>query len=567
MNGSGHQPDHTQGVSGSFLSGASERWMGVVADEASLASQVADESMLVSVAGAMQADTVHGMTAAEAVLLRRGGKFPQRLADQVLDCVRSGGDPLGEAFCSLRSANIRRASGAIYTPRAIIDTMCSWAKSVGTPTTVVDPGTGSGRFLVAAGRCFPTARLLGMESDPVAALIARANLAGAGLSQRSSVRVENFLESRLRGLGERALFIGNPPYVRHHLIPSSSKAWLKHEADQLGVKASALAGLHAYFFLAIAKNAKKGDFGSLITSAEWLDVNYGNLVRELFLGHLGGQGVFVIDPAAEPFPGTATTGAITTFSIGSRSSSVYFARGARLPRKGGLSSGHKVDRQSLLLRSRWSDFSRSLQRAPAGYVELGELCRVHRGQVTGANRVWIAGKHSEGLPDEVLFPTVTRARELFGAGPELVDSTVLRRVIDVPGDLSTLDRTSRIAVERFLRLAANMGAKDGYVARHRPAWWSVRLHKPAPVLATYMARRPPAFVLNRASARHLNIAHGIYPRERLSAGMLGALVAWLRKSSSMRGGREYAGGLTKFEPREMERIPVPEPTLLLDAVS
>lgn len=35
----------------------------------------------------------------------------------------------------------------------------------------------------------------------------------------------------------------------------------------------------------------------------------------------------------------------------------------------------------------------------------------------------------------------------------------------------------------------------------------------------------------------------------------------------MRGGREYAGGLTKFEPREMERIPVPEPALLLDAVS
>lgn len=290
MNGSGYQPDHTQGVGDSFLSGASERWKGLVADEASLASQVADESMLVSVAGAMQADTVHGITAAEAMLLRRGRKIAQPLANQVLDCVRSGGDPLGEAFCRLRSANIRRASGAIYTPRAIIDTMCSWAKSVGTPTTVVDPGTGSGRFLVAAGRCFPTARLLGIESDPVAALIARANLAGAGLSQRSSVRVENFLEYRLRGLAERALFIGNPPYVRHHLIPSSSKAWLKHEADQLGVKASALAGLHAYFFLAIAKNAKKGDFGSLITSAEWLDVNYGNLVREPFLGHLGGAG-------------------------------------------------------------------------------------------------------------------------------------------------------------------------------------------------------------------------------------------------------------------------------------
>jgi adenine-specific DNA-methyltransferase len=29
------------------------------------------------------------------------------------------------------------------------------------------------------------------------------------------------------------------------------------------------------------------------------------------------------------------------------------------------------------------------------------------------------------------------------------------------------------------------------------------------------------------------------------------------------GGRTYAGGLTKFEPREMERVLVPGPELLL----
>ena len=566
MNGPGQQANHSQNTGDCCLSNSSEHWENRTVAEDSLASQVTDESMLVALAGALQAATVHGITAAETGLLRRGDKAPECLASKVLDCVHRGGDPLGEAFCKLRSADVRRTTGAVYTPMAIIETMCSWAKSAGMPTTIVDPGAGSGRFLVAAGRCFPSARLVGIENDPIAALIARANLAGAGLSDRSEVRVENFLESQFGDLGGKTLFVGNPPYVRHHLISPSLKAWLKREADQLGVKASALAGLHAYFFLAIAKNAKNGDFGSLITSAEWLDVNYGRLVRELFLGRLGGQGVFIIDPAAQPFPGTATTGAITTFAIGSRSASAYFARGTKLPCEADLSSGCQVEHRLLRLQSRWSDFSRTRQEIPAGYVELGELCRVHRGQVTGANKVWIAGKHSEGLPDEVLFPTVTKARELFGAGAVLSDSAALRRVIDVPRDLSALDGGSRLAVERFLRLAADMGANEGYVARHRQAWWSVRLHEPAPILATYMARRPPAFVLNKASARHLNIAHGLYPRERFAGRTLEALVAWLRKSSSMRGGREYAGGLTKFEPREMERIPVPEPAMLLEAM-
>lgn len=565
MNGAGRQSDHTRREGNSTSSGSSGRLNIPIDGEVSLASRVTDESMLIALAGAMQAATIRGITAVETSLLSRERKTPPHLANQVLDCVREGGDPLGEAFCKLRSADVRRTSGAVYTPRAIIDTMCSWAASAGTPTTVVDPGAGSGRFLAAAARCFPNARLVGIENDPIAALVTRANLAVAGLGERSEVRVENFLQSQFGSLGGKTLFIGNPPYVRHHLIPAVQKAWLKRHAEQLGVKASALAGLHAYFFLAIAKNAKTGDVGSLITSAEWLDVNYGRLVRELFLGRLGGQGVFIIDPSAQPFPGTATTGAITTFKIGTNSASAYFGRGKDLPRSADLSSGRQVDRQSLHLHSRWSDFSRTRRDIPAGYIELGELCRVHRGQVTGANRVWIAGKHSEGLPDEVLFPTVTKARELFGAGAVLSDAVTLRRVIDVPADLSMLERGSRPAVEQFLQLAADMGARDGYIARHRQAWWSVRLHEPAPVLATYMARRPPAFVLNKASARHLNIAHGLYPREPLSEATLGALVAWLRNSSSKRGGREYAGGLTKFEPREMERIPVPGLALLSEA--
>ena len=33
-------------------------------------------------------------------------------------------------------------------------------------------------------------------------------------------------------------------------------------------------------------------------------------------------------------------------------------------------------------------------------MELGELFRVHRGQVTGANAVWIAGPQSRELPEK-----------------------------------------------------------------------------------------------------------------------------------------------------------------------
>jgi hypothetical protein len=81
-----------------------------------------------------------------------------------------------------------------------------------------------------------------------------------------------------------------------------------------------------------------------------------------------------------------------------------------------------------------------------------------------------------------------------------------------------------------------------------------------------MARRPPVFVRNLVEARHINIAHGLYPRDPgMDAPLLDQLALWLSRTVTSASGRTYAGGLTKFEPGEMERLLVPLPHLLADA--
>jgi adenine-specific DNA-methyltransferase len=527
-----------------------------------LVTLISDLRTLLSAALQLGAEHVAGWSAREKQLVGDVPCLPLDVSD-LRERVAAGEDPLGDAFCSIRSPEHRRPLGQTYTPAAVVTSMLEWAAEQGTPARVIDPGTGSARYLMRAGRLWPKVQLIGVDVDPVATIMARANLAASGLAERAHVELIDYRSLEPEPINGKTLFLGNPPYVRHHQIGPSWKRWLVQVAEMQGLAASQLAGLHVHFFLATAVWGRSGDFGSFITSAEWLDVNYGRLVRDLLLDGLGGRSVHVLEPTVRAFPDVDTTAAITCFRLGKRPDSVRLRQVKTVEDLGHLEGGREVSRERLAEASRWSPLVRVSPKLPADHVELGELCKVHRGQVTGANAVWVVGRACTRLPERVLFPSVTRARELFEAGERLSDVSSLRLVVDLPEDLDELDSDERKEVDRFLRKARREGASDGYIARSRKAWWRVGLRQPAPVLATYMARRPPAFVHNPAQARHINIAHGLYPREPINSVGLDRLVRHLRVSVEVGQGRTYAGGLTKFEPREMERLPVPRLEVLL----
>ncbi|UNU11462.1 Eco57I restriction-modification methylase domain-containing protein [Xanthomonas translucens] len=480
-----------------------------------------------------------------------------REIDTIRKAIARGADPLGEAFYSIRSATERRAAGAVYTPAPIVRSMMTWLAAQGSPARIVDPGAGSGRFILAAGEAFRDAQLVAVEMDPLAALMLRANLSARGWTDRATVMVKDYREVKLPRCAGITAFIGNPPYVRHHDIGEAWKAWYASNFAGYGIKASALAGLHLHFFLQTRLLAKAGDVGAFITSAEWMDVNYGSALRRLLLDELGGIALHVLEPTVEAFPGTATTAAIACFRVGETARPVRVRFIGELTNLNGLTKGTDIPREQLQAASRWSIIVRPSAPAMAGDIELGELFRVHRGQVTGANGIWIAGEHAQGLPDRVKMPAVTKARDLIQAGAHLNSAEVLRRVIDLPTDLDDFTKEERRRISSFLSWAKLHGADQSYIAQHRRAWWSVGLKAPAPILCTYMARRPPQFTLNACDARHINIAHGLYPREPLAPGIVASLVTWLNKNINTGSGRTYAGGLTKFEPKEIERLRIP----------
>ena len=515
------------------------------------------ERQLAFVAGKLLG-TRAGLTTPERQLLASALPVSNEDVSKFRKQIVAGYDPLGDQFCAVRSAADRRDHGAIYTPAEIVHAMVDWAQSeIKSPKRIVDAGAGSGRFLFRAAERFPNAELIAVELDPLAALMLRANAAIRKFSDRLTVHVSDYRSLELPSINAPTLFIGNPPYVRHHEISERWKTWFASTAERFGFSASKLAGLHIHFFLKTRELAAPGDIGAFITAAEWLDVNYGSVLRKMLADGLGGTAVHVINPQAQLFTDTLTTGAITCFRVGNRPDQITMRSVHSLDELSPLSKGDAISWDDASESERWSELLRPKRNRPSSFIELGELFRVHRGQVTGNNAVWIAEEHASEIPARFKRPAVTRARELFLAGPELVSSSGLKRVIDLPTDLDSLDRKELEAVQHFLAWARRHDAHKSYVAQHRRAWWSVALRKPAPILCTYMARQAPAFVRNRAKAHHINIAHGLYPREDLSDATIDGYLTYLRLNTTMAGGRVYSGGLVKFEPKELERILVP----------
>lgn len=133
------------------------------------------ERDLVWAAVALGAEEVQPWSEAEINLARSSRKatpITKAKLSSLRELIRAGFDPLGEAFCTLRPADDRRKNGATYTPGPIIQSMVEWAADRAKPQRVIDPGTGSARFLLQAAETFPQASLIGVDVDPLAAVIA-----------------------------------------------------------------------------------------------------------------------------------------------------------------------------------------------------------------------------------------------------------------------------------------------------------------------------------------------------------------------------------------------------------
>lgn len=234
-------------------------------------------------------------------------------------------DVIGKIYEEIIPAEERHELGQYYTPDEIVELVTEL--TVTDPSdTVLDPGCGTGGFLVGAYNRLSGLKgngdheeildqLYGIDINRFPSHLAAINLAIRDLSHEThnvNILVEDFFRAHAeQGIvvdPERATvgtnggaetqdmvvpsdldaIVANPPYIRHENISEDVDA--RAHLDDLGIDLSDRSDIYCYFFthgFEFLNDGSDGDPGRLgyLTSNRWLTVGYGEDLQEFFLNH------------------------------------------------------------------------------------------------------------------------------------------------------------------------------------------------------------------------------------------------------------------------------------------
>jgi hypothetical protein len=429
---------------------------------------------------------------------------------------------------------------------------------------------------------FPNARIessLGFEVDPHYGKPAEDIWRGTGLR----LRLEDFTIAEPDPSGSGfSLIICNPPYVRHHHLAAEQKRVLQSAVTEAtGLRLSGLAGLYCHFLLLSDRWLAPGGIAGWLIPSEFMDVNYGSVVKQYLLDRVTLLRIHRFDPADMQFDDALVSSAVVWFkkALPPPAHSVEFSFGGSL-----LEPGLASDVPATLLQrsAKWTGFPR-----PAGIAadeqalettRLSGLFQIKRGIATGNNKFFILNEERVaqlGLTRKFLRPILPSPRYLAEdvvEGDERGVPILKPRLflIDCPLPMEELEQADP-ALAAYLREGeAQVGAT--YICRSRRLWYSQEVRAPAPLLCTYMGRAGDArnafrFIHNKSQAIAANVYLMMYPRGGLrklmasNPAVMARILDFLNELPSNNltsEGRVYGGGLHKLEPRELAHLPVDE---------
>ncbi len=474
----------------------------------------------------------------------------------------------------------RNRLGQFATPTALARDILNYARYLlppDAPVRFLDPAIGTGSFYSALLSTFSASRIeesKGFEIDshygkPASKLWNKTDL---------SLDITDF--TRQEAKQRFNLLICNPPYVRHHHLKATEKNRLQLRALQsCGSRFSGLAGLYCYFMGLSQEWLTKGAIAGWLVPSEFMDVNYGQVLKQYLLHRVTLLHIHRFDPKDAQFADALVSSAVVWF----RNEPPPLGHTVKFTYGGSMKQGSnckEIPVAALASEKKWTRFPSAEIRVKTNQPTISDFFKIKRGLATGNNKYFILCEDeivARGLPFQCFKPILPSPRYVKvdeiksdKSGIPILDKRLFLLDPNLPEqDIERLYPS----LWTYLEEGREQGLHERYLCRHRSIWYAQEKRPPPPIVCTYLGRgdakngRPFRFILNSSKATVANVYLAMYPtpamQQVLSRNPEFIRPTWeaLNRISPERllgEGRVYGGGLHKLEPRELANIPVPE---------
>ncbi len=474
----------------------------------------------------------------------------------------------------------RNRMGQFATPQRLSLDILRYAKAqLGEKGNLrfLDPAIGTGSFYSALLDAFPKQSIgaaVGYEIDPHYGFPAGGLWRQTGLD----IRLKDFTKAEAPEKGGKFdLLICNPPYVRHHHIPSQEKRRLKlRTIDSCGVEIGGLAGLYCYFLGLSHAWLRDGGLAGWLIPSEFMDVNYGVAVKRYLLDKVKLLHIHRFDPNDVQFGDALVSSTVVWFrkEPSGTGHKVRFTYGGSLQKP---AMDRSLPVEVLRHDPKWTQYPMRESHAAEDQVVLADFFEIKRGLATGNNSFFILPIdeiEQRRLPMEAFKPILPSPRYLPDdeiQADENGNPFLERKLFLLNAPWTEKEIEERYpTLRRYLEEGKAEGVAEGYLCQHRKRWYLQENRPPAPFVCTYLGRKSNKtgrhfrFILNNSQATAANVYLMLYPKPAAERAMrekpglkrqIWKLLNQIQPRTLLGEGRVYGGGLHKLEPRELGNVP------------
>lgn len=481
---------------------------------------------------------------------------------------------LEECYSNNISIAHRKEFAQFFTPKPIANLMCEWILGNKKVKTVLEPAFGLGIFSRVLLEKMPSLKIKGFDVDETIINEAKKHFDS---NQNVTLNLEDYMFNDWKNKYDGV--VCNPPYFKFH--DYDNKQILKEVEKNLKFKFNGFTNLYTLFLLKSIYQLENNGRAAYIIPSEFLNSDYGKLVKEYLLKTKTLRHLFVIDFKENVFDDAMTTASILLLAndkndceinistIDSKSDlQLIKSYIDSYPKgKGEFTFAH----DDLDPNIKWRKYYQVQNSVKyQNLVPFSTYAKVVRGIATGANEYFTfkpSKAREYSIPETNLLPCICKAKDVK---TNFFTNADFKRLV-INDELIYLfngQKASSKEVDNYIRKGEQEEINEKFLTKSRKPWFALEKRHPAPIWVSVFNRHGVKFIRNEANISNLTTFHCVYPTNsdlfsKVSIDLLFAyLLTDVAKDIFSDNRREYGNGLKKFEPNDLNKSKILDLSIL-----